>query len=279
MTKLILLGTGNPNPDPYHQGTAVMVLCDGKPYLFDAGTGIVRQAARLSSEWGGELDFSISDMDIAFITHLHSDHTLGLADLIHSTWTAGREKPLRFYGASGIEDMVENIQRAYSVDIEYRLKGLEPANKGGSQVQAAVIEQGLIYEDSRIAVEAIPVEHGCLESFSFRVETDDGVIVISGDTSPSKALTERAKGADILLHEVYDGDRLKDKEPKWQAYHRAHHTSSYELGEIAQRVQPGLLVTYHTLYWGGKDGDILEQIRSCYGGRVVIGEDLQVFEL
>ena len=63
----------------------------------------------------------------------------------------------------------------------------------------------------------------------------------------------------------------------WKKYHSGNHTSTYELGEIANKSKPALLILYHTLYWGATDEQILEEISEVYKGKVIVGSDLDVY--
>ena len=278
-TKVILLGTGNPNPDPKHSGPAVMILVDDQPYLVDFGTGVVRQAAALTPRYGGELEeLKIKNLTAAFLTHMHSDHTIGYPDLILTPWVMGRNKPLEVYGPDGIIEMTENILKAYNDDIKYRLYGLEPANNQGWRVNAHEISEGMVYEDEKVKVEAFLVKHGTWpNAYGYRFTTPDKVIVISGDTAPCENIIEYARGADILIHEVYFKKAFDKKDKFWQKYHAINHTSTYELTETAKKTQPKLLVLYHTLFWGGSEDDILREIAEGYDGKVIVGNDLQIF--
>ena len=279
-TKVILLGTGNPNPDPAHQGCSILILVDDKPYVVDFGAGLIRQTAALTPDYGGELSaLSIRKLNVAFLTHLHSDHTIGYPDLILTPWVMGRDRPLDVYGPDGIAEMTEHILRAYQDDVKYRLYGLEPANNEGWRVNAHEIRSGVVYEDTLAKVEAFLVKHGTWpNAYGYRFTTPDKVIVISGDTAPCENIIEYGRGADILIHEVYYKKAFDAKNAFWQAYHATHHTSTYELAEIANRTKPGLLVLYHTLFWGGSEQDILDEVAQGYDGKVVVGADLQVFE-
>ena len=107
--QVILLGTGTPNADPERSGPAVAVVAGGVPYLVDFGPGVVRRAAAAH--------IKPSDLKIAFVTHLHSDHTVGLADLIFTPWTLERAVPLELYGPRGIRSMASHIVAAYSEDV------------------------------------------------------------------------------------------------------------------------------------------------------------------
>jgi len=204
-TKVILLGTGNPNPDPKHLGCSLIILVEETPYIVDFGAGLVRQAASLTPEYGGNLEeLEIKNLSTAFLTHMHSDHTIGYADLILTPWVMGRDTPLEVYGPDGIAKMTKHILKAYQDDIKYRLYGLEPANNIGWRVNTYEIEEGVIYEDEKVKVEAFLVKHGTWpNAYGFRFTTPDKVIVISGDTAPCENMSKFGHGADILIHEVY----------------------------------------------------------------------------
>ena len=279
-TKVILLGTGNPNPDPKHLGCSLIILVDETPYVVDFGAGLVRQAAALTPEYGGVIEeLDIKNLAIAFLTHMHSDHTIGYPDLILTPWVLGRKKPLEVYGPDGITEMTENILKAYRDDIKYRLYGLEPVNNEGWRVNAYEIREGVVYEDTNVTVEAFLVKHGTWpNAYGYRFTTPDKVIVISGDTAPCENIITYSQGADILIHEVYFKKAFDEKDKFWKRYHSINHTSTYELAEIANKARPGLLVLYHVLFWGGSEQEILDEIAQGYDEKVVVGTDLQVFE-
>lgn len=277
-TKIVLLGTGNPNPDPEHQGPSVAIIVGKSPYIIDFGTGLVRQAAALTSRYGGEIEaLEAGNLKIAFLSHLHSDHTIGFPDLILTPWILGRDRPLDVYGPFGTKKLAKNILRAYQDDIQYRLAGLEPANPDGWKVNTHEISEGQIYTDDNIQATAFLVKHGTLpNAFGFRFVTQDKIIVISGDTAPCENIRKFGSGADILIHEVYCHTALSRKSEVWKNYHRTHHTSTIELAELASDINPGLLVTYHALSWGASENVLLDEISNIYHGKILIGRDLQV---
>lgn len=275
-TRVVLLGTGTPNPDPERSGPALAIVVDSVPYLVDAGPGVVRRAAEAALL--GEAGLEVHRLARVFITHLHSDHTAGLPDLLLTPWVLERDEPLEVIGPPGTELMMERIRDAYLEDIQMRLFGLEPANDGGHRIQVQDVEPGLVYQDERVRVTAIPVIHGSWPSaFGYRFETPDRVIVVSGDAAPSESLVAACDGCDILIHEVYAKSGWDRREPVWQRYHAAFHTSGYELGELAARARPGLLVLTHQLLWGATPDELLAEVRSSFPGRVVYGNDLDVF--
>jgi len=284
-TKVVLLGTGTPNACYDRSGPAIAVIVNNKPYIIDCGPGIVRQA---SNAYKRGIDaLHPKNLDIAFLTHLHSDHTVGLPDLIFTPWVLEREKSLSLFGPKGTEKMTEHILKAFQVDSHERINGLEKANTSGGLVNIAVIQKGIIYEDDNVKVEAIPVIHGGFEAFAFKFTTANKTIVISGDTAYSEALIESAKGCDILVHEVFSGSRVKQRDPKWKKYHSTVHTSTYELGEIANKIKPGVLVLYHQLYMvdvhSSSDEllyeiseEMVAEIREKFDGKIHFGNDLDI---
>jgi ribonuclease BN (tRNA processing enzyme) len=275
-TKVVLLGTGTPNADPERFGPAVAVIVNGVPYLVDAGPGIVRRAAAAERE--GVPALAVKKLGIVFITHLHSDHTLGLPDLILSPWTLERTAPLEVYGPKGVKAMTSHILEAYAEDIQMRLTGGEPSNKTGYRVHAHEIDGGVVYQDSNVKVTAFRVAHGKWpEALGYRFDARDRVIVISGDTRKTEAIVEQCHECDVLVHEVYSTAGFQRRPVDWQQYHSAYHTSSAELAELAGRARPKLLVLYHQLYWGTADADLVREVTSGYDGRVVSGKDLDIF--
>lgn len=280
ITQVVMLGTGNPNPSPTQSGNSVAIVVNDTPYIVDFGPGLIRQAAAVSPRYGGKVKgLDVKNIKHAFLTHLHSDHTTGYPDLILTPWVMGRDQPLQVYGPEGTNKMTKHILAAYEDDIKYRLYGDEPANNMGWRVDShEFMKEGVIYQDDNVKVEAFPVPHGNWpNAFGFRFTTPDKVIVISGDTAPSDKLIEYAKGCDILIHEVYSHAGWSVRNEFWQNYHQKNHTSTFELGEIAEKVQPKLLVLHHILFWGASPEDLKKEIKRKYNGKVIVAKDLDIF--
>jgi ribonuclease BN (tRNA processing enzyme) len=275
-TVLVMLGTGTPNPDPERSGPAVAIVAGGRPYLVDCGPGVVRRAA--AAHLAGVSALDMPNLSRLFVTHLHSDHTAGYADFVLTPWVLDREEPVEVYGPPGIRSMTEHILAAYSEDIDIRLHGSQPQNETGIEVNAHEIEPGEIYKDENVTVTSFAVPHGTWRhAFGFRFDTADRSIVITGDTIATDAVVEACNGCDILVHEVYAKTGLDRRTADWQEYHRAAHTSGIELGEIAARARPKLLVLYHQLMWGATEAELLAEIRQSFDGPVVFADDLDVY--
>ena len=200
------------------------------------------------------------NLKIAFATHLHSDHTLGLPDLIFSltpgahraSATLRSARPAR-NGRSHRESLARRYRdapprrRAVELDWLQSRGAFDPARRE-------------IYRDANVTVTALRVAHGSFqEAYGYRFDAAGRSIVISGDTTPTDAIVKACNGCDVLIHEVYSESGFARRPPEWQQYHARFHTSSKQLGEIATRAHPGILVLYHQLFWGTSEADLLDE--------------------
>lgn len=275
-THVVLLGTGTPNADPDRSGPALAIVANDTAFLVDAGPGIVRRAAAAARRGVSALD--APRLTRVFITHLHSDHTTGLPDLVFTPWVLERAAPLDVWGPPGIEDMAAHIEAAWAADVRRRIDGLQPQNATGWEIRAHVVMPGIVYRDANVTVSAFAVPHEeWPQAFGYRFETPDRVIVVSGDTRASDAVVDACAGCDVLVHEVYSDAGFAGRAPEWRRYHAQAHTSATELAALATRARPGLLVLTHQLLWGASVETLLAEIRAGYDGAVVYGNDLDIF--
>lgn len=275
-TQVVMLGTGTPNADPDKSGPAVAVVINDVPYVVDSGPGVVRRASAAARN--GVKGLAVEKLRRLFLTHLHSDHTVGLPDFIFTPAVLERDAPLEIYGPPGTKRMTDLILKAFAEDIAIRLKGLEPALPRGYDVRTQDVKPGVVYKDANVTVKAFAVKHGSWKhAYGFRFEAADRVVVISGDCAPSESIIEACNGCDVLVHEVYSTTGFARRPPEWQRYHSNFHTSSKELAEIATKAKPKLLVLYHQLLWGATKEQLLEEMAKGYSGKVVFGNDLDVY--
>jgi ribonuclease BN (tRNA processing enzyme) len=216
-TKIVLLGTGAPAPDPDHSGPATAIVVNDTAYLVDLGPGVVRRAS--AAYMRGIAALEPTRLRVAFITHLHSDHTLGYPDLIFTPWTIGRRAPLEVYGPKGLKAMTEHLQEAYRVDIETRTNadGNQRNFPEGHNVNLHEISAGLVYKDANVTVTAFPTKHA-MESYGYRFVTPDRTIVLSGDTSPSQTTIDACNGCDVLIHEAQTPAWIATRPPAFQRF-------------------------------------------------------------
>jgi len=286
-TQIVLLGTGNPAIDPDRSGPATAIVVNGTAYLIDFGAGVVRRAKAAA------VDRGIPALDppklrVVFVTHLHSDHTVGYPDLILTPWVVGRRVPLEVYGPRGIKAMTEHVLEAYSADFAARTQdGTSPTHREssaeGHKVNAHEISAGVVYKDENVTVTAFPTKH-VMESYGYRFDTADRSIVISGDTTPTQATIDACHGCDVLIHEVLTEEFLV-KHPERQKYSSQSHTNTTQLTELATEAKPRLLILYHASISSRPSVDdersrpekLLSEMMSRYSGHVVVGRDLDVY--
>src|SRR5215510_14394077 len=244
-TRVVLLGTGTPVPDPDRSGPATAIVVDDSAYVVDFGPGIVRRAesAALNRKIPA---VEPGNLKVAFVTHFHSDHMAGYSDLILSGWTSGRKIPLEVYGFSGLQSMTEHILQAYRVDIETRSNPDGPMRDFGRfpdawKVHAHEIKPGVIYKDEKVMVTAFATKHA-MESYGYRFETPDRTIVISGDTSPVEETIKACNGCDVLIHEAQPIELLAKMPESMRAFDAKYHTTTEQLAELATKAKPKLLV-------------------------------------
>ncbi len=272
-TVIVMLGTGTPRPLPNVWGPATAVLVGNRVFLIDAGVGVERRLAAAG--------LPVNGVTAAFITHLHSDHVLGLPDLIFTSWVVGRSRPFPVYGPHGLASMTEHLYAAFSEDIRVRTEGLEHESPDGYRIDVHEIEPGVVYDSGGVRVTAFLVIHGeWREAYGYRFDTPGRSIVLSGDTRPSDELVRMATGVDVLIHEAQPSDSTDHPgnrtATEWATYVRAYHTTARQLGELAARAHPGLLVVYHDSR-RAPAAQVMAEIRQAYSGQVVIATDLQRF--
>jgi ribonuclease BN (tRNA processing enzyme) len=285
-TQVVLLGTGNPFPDPDRSGPATAIVVNGSAYLVDFGAGVVRRAKAAVFD-KGITALEPTNLTIAFVTHLHSDHTVGYPDLIFTPWVMGRKVPLEVYGPKGIKAMTDHILAAWQEDIEERIsaESWQPSNyRDTYKVNVHVISSGVIYKDANVTVTAFPTKHAFPETYGYRFDTADRSIVISGDTTYSQSTIDACHGCDVLIHEANTLEWLA-KRPDFQAYGAKYHTNTTQLAELASKAKPHLLIIYHASIvlrpplrpQASSPEELLKEVLSGYNGEVVVGRDLDVY--
>src|SRR5215210_6208177 len=222
-TQLVLLGTGNPPADPDRSGPATAVVVNGTAYLVDMGAGVVRRAKSAVVDKGVTALEPVK-LRYVFVTHLHSDHTVGFPDLWLTPWVLGRRFPLEVYGPAGIREMSKHLMAAYREDFGTRTRDRKLFTVGafpeGHGLNAHEIRAGIVYKDANVTVTAFRTDHA-MASYGFRFDTADRSIVISGDTNPTQATIDACNGCDILVHEVLTNEWLS-RRPDFKAYAAGH---------------------------------------------------------
>jgi len=265
-----LLGTGTPKPIMERFGPSILVQAGSETLLFDAGRGCLQRLR--------QLNLNYDKIDALFLTHLHSDHIVGLPDLWLTGWLVSRRtNPLKVFGPAGTGSMTENLQKAFAYDIRIRIED-DKAPAEGCNFLVKEIQQGIIYEKNGVKVIAFEVDHyPIVPAFGYRIEYNGHVVVLSGDTRYSENLIKYAKGADLLIHEVVvTPDTINKADPKYNVV--AHHTTPEQAGKIFNEIKPKLAAYSHIANpYDRNEQELLKQTKVNYAGPMVIGQDLMRF--
>jgi len=242
LSKVVVMGTGDPTPNPYRYGPALAVIVNGYPYFVDCGEGWWRALAHsVLAQDSVDLAsvFALPNLKYMFLTHLHEDHTVGLPSFINNPYKFGSKTDKKVFGPEGVGEMMASINTAWSIDRNEIAQGsLWYYGPDGSTAVGIPIwpdtgtEGRKIFEDDNVLVQAFPTKHGYLEhTYAYRItaKSDGRVFVFGGDGTYSPGLAAAAKDADILFVEgitrknvkyaTWGGDTEEEKVEVIGAYH------------------------------------------------------------
>jgi ribonuclease Z len=272
LIKVTLLGTGTPQPIMERFGPGTLVQAGSELLLFDAGRGCLQRLR--------QVNISYDKITALFLTHLHSDHIVGIPDLWLTGWLVSRRTiPLNVYGPQGTNNLIENLQKAYVYDIHIRIED-DKAPADGSILLVSEIQEGEIYEKNGVKVIAFEVDHSPVKpAFGYRIEYKGHSVVLSGDTRYSKNVIKYATGTDLLIHEVVIlPDTVITSDPRNRIV--AHHTSPEQAGRVFNEAKPKLAAYSHIANpFRRNEQELLKQTKESYSGPLIIGEDLMTFSI
>lgn len=278
MSNLILLGTGCPSPSSLRYGPSTLLIHNEKNYLFDCGSGVTQ---RLS-----EVGIKSSEIDVVFITHLHSDHIMDLYQLYISGWHQGRNTKFRVIGPKGIKSFFNNILKAFEQELKGRVQWEKRPNIEGLNFDITEIDSSFLFSTDGLVVKPFEVDHyPVVPAYGYQIKhLDDSVekiLVVSGDTRKSESLIQNAMEANVLLHEVFvdlqfDQNRMSKETIKNVS---DYHTSPKEIGEIAKTANVKKLVLTHFVPPVFDKAKLLKDISQSYEGEIIIGEDLMSIKI
>lgn len=290
--KVTFLGTGAALIDPDRAHTSIAVQIGEKTYLLDIGTGATRHMIAANID-----PLSVQAL---FLTHLHFDHIADLPVFVIGSWMSGKTGAPVIYGPDGTKAMVAHLFEGGAFDVDIRARAKYKQRQGNLEVlrpDVRPIAAGPIYEDDRVKITAMPVDHippDICECFGLKLETDDKKVVFSSDTKALPQMVEFAANADLLIHEATFPEAAIEYRAK-NGIGTFSHTSPRELGRIARDAGVKTLIATHIGHWDSTNpivrklaaqhmpveimgpqllDQITQDIREAYGGPLQIARDL-----
>ena len=272
-----LLGTGTPFPSMRRFGPGILIEAGDKKLLFDVGRGVTQRLFQKKIPFG--------KINHVFLTHLHSDHVIGIPDLWLSGWLgapwARRKGPFRITGPAGTVNLMTHLEKAYEWDIKTRITD---QNLNPQFVKPAPTDmvEGVVFNNDGIKVTAIKVNHGekIDPAYGYRIDYDGRSVVLSGDTKYTDNLVKNAKGADLIIHSVASIGKKLLKKSKVMRNILTHHSEPEDTARVFNAVKPKLAVYSHIVLYGGqKPGDVMKRARKTYSGPLMVGKDLMSFSV
>ena len=275
--RVILLGTGYPRPQFKQFGPSTLIEIGDEKFLFDCGRGAEIRLSQIGSEY--------TCITKLFLTHLHSDHTVGIPDVWLSGWiNCPRTKPLHVWGPAGTSNMMEHLQKAYEYDVHMRRDIDEKLNPEGVMIVTREISEGIVYERGDIKITAFEVDHRLVKpAFGFRIDYKDYSIGLSGDTRPTDNLIKYCKGVDLIIHNATSPEWFRKHAPNLSEKQIQavldHHTTPEQAGLIFKSISPRLAVYSHIENEPASKAELMLSTRKNYKGFVLVGEDLMAIEI
>jgi ribonuclease Z len=271
--QITLLGTGNPRPTPERSGPAILVEAGGRALLVDVGRGSTGRLFEIGQRG------LLTRLEAIFLTHLHSDHVVGLPDLFLTAWVFGRTTPHEIHGPPGTADMARHLEAAYAYDRTVRAKD-EGFPAAGATLAAHDVAPGVVYDRDGLRVTAFRVDHGEAvdHAYGYRVDYRGRSAAFSGDTRYFEPIAEHARGVDVLVHEVIspEVEQRRAQVQGARALERivARHASPEQVGRIFARARPRLAVYSHIVPSPATAADLVAPTRRSYDGPLAVGYDL-----
>jgi ribonuclease BN (tRNA processing enzyme) len=282
-TKLVLLGTAaGPVPGRARKMTSHVMLSNGSAYVLDCGLGVTDRLAQTG--------IPFSALKSIFITHHHADHNIEYGPLLIIGWIQGLRLDVRAYGPPPLKQMTEDFLRAYKTTVDFWAEDLKMKPLTAVEVQE-VAAAGAVMQDDNVKVTAAIVQHPPVKpALAYRFDFKDRSIAFSGDTAPSEAVAQLAKGADVLVHETmyvpalekYIREQIAKGRPvkyePYMAHMHADHTPAEDVGRIAQEAGVKTLVLSHLTpaIDSISDDTWRAPVAKSFKGEIIVAKDLMV---
>ena len=288
--RVTLLGTGCPIVDVHRFGPATLVQTEcaeavegtpppGEAWLVDCGSGVTQRL----------LAHGITGAHITgvLLTHLHSDHTVDLIQLLISGWHQGRTSPLRIFGPRRTREFVEGLLAVWAPEFLQR-SAHELRDPGGLAVDIREIGPDWQMDTMGLHIACTEVRHQPIpQAFGFRFDgtalSGGGSTVVSGDTAYCPELIALAQDCDLLVHEVFAHHsyalQREGRLPAQTANVMAYHTRGDEVGRVAREAGARNLALTHFVPVVFDRVQLGREVRADFDGGLFIGEDLMSFEV
>lgn len=272
--QLTLLGTGCPVASTTRYGPSQIIRDGETTVLVDCGSGVTQRL--ISAGSAGR------SVDALLLTHLHSDHVVDLFQLVVSSWHQGRDRPQRVFGPRGTRAYVDGLLALWRPELEQRIAHERRPSTAALEVETTELEDGERLVIGELAVTVVEVDHKPVrQAFGFVFENAQSPrerIVLSGDTRRCEALIEAARGAELLVHEVFVHREMPVtpgvRNAQTVANVASYHTSSAEVGKIAKDAGVKCLALTHFVPPACDRDALLEEVTTDFAGPAIIGEDL-----
>ncbi len=283
-TEVILTGTGVPHPRPGRAGAGVLIRHGDVALQFDAGRSTVMRLME-----AGTPPHALTAL---FLTHMHSDHVVGLPDVAMTRWVQQQlapTGPLVVVAARGVAArFVSRMLEPYDDDLSIRTE-----HTGAAPIEVVLqpfdvpTTPDVVWtsDDGQIRVLAVAVHHEPVpDAVAYRIETPDATVVVSGDTRVCSEIEHLSIGADVLVHEAC---RTSAMQPliSGTVFETifSYHADTVELGEMATRAGVPHVVLTHLIpppeVTGDAEAFALDLRSGGYQGHITVGEDLTVISL
>ncbi len=280
--KVTLLGTGTPQLNPRRMSYSTLIEAGDEVLLFDAGRAAMLQAKKSGA--------NLKKLNKLFLTHLHSDHVVGIPDV----WLTGflapsfRATPMMVWGPNGVDNLTTGLRQAYDFDVNIRIKQYGGKRAAGMEFESTTVHDGYTYESNGVRVMAFEVRHtGPDTAFGYKIEYSGRSVVLSGDTVYNENVIKHAEGVDLLVHQVGYAPKEAIEQNKMVARIISLHTQPEQVAEILNVAKPKMAVLSHIVVFSPKGPDLSAEgeekmmgvIRQHYSGPVTLGQDLMAFEV
>ena len=283
--QVVVCGSASPlgnNPD--RAQACLAVITPEHFFLVDVGA---RSPMRIA-----QAQLPMNRLTAVMLTHFHSDHIAGLADVNLASWVAGRRASMQVYGPEGVETVVAGFNQAYRLDRGYRVAhhGEKLLPRSAGPMQANTFQPGLVWQDDNKTVTSFLVDHRPIDpAVGYRFDYRGRSVVISGDTNASNSLFAAAAGADIVFHDALARDSLDIMQNVMAESGRSgiaqiiadvtdYHADTRVLEEAANAAGIEQLVLYHLVPTPMNSLTETMFLRGL-SDKTLLAHDLQVFEL